>query len=797
MKEFPVIGVTVSFAAGIIIQSFFSIPIFYGFVLLALLLSAALLFFLLERRKSSFGFTSILILSLTVMAGYTSARLQRNDINVIPDSIYVVKDFSAYGRIKKIDLPSKDGFSFLLQTDSIKAVYKVNARVNLLCKVWDDSTANLLAGLAPGNLIKITGIYRKGRESRNPGEFDYNKYLHSKNISGILTVYEKNDVSVISGESNTLHSMIFSARKLIDNLISTMHTPRTAALLKGLILADRNDISFETRNQFVNSGVVHVLAVSGLHAGFIALIFFILLGRLNLYLRSIITIAGLVLFLMLTGVPASVFRAVVMAVVLITAFLLNRTTNIYNSLAIAALVLLAIDPSEIFNPGFQLSFISVLSIAYFYPRFEQLIKRTGLKNTFLKYILLLAAVSLSVQIGTLPITLTYFGKFSIIALLVNLAVIPLVGIIIGTAITSLMFSSISIWTASVYAAANNMFSDLLLILVKYAGSFRYSSLEVIDYSKTDVLIFYSFIIAAIFLVRYLRSSRAVVIFVILITANIYIYSTTTENEIPGGNNLSVFMLDVGQGDAFILRFPDGKNALIDAGSASQYFDNGEMIILPAMRRLGIEKFDYGFVSHIDVDHYGGFVSLIEKGKIGKLFKPFLDSTFDKDLRFERYLNSKNIPIEYYSKKKIRIGNAEVFILNDAVKYLTAGNSLNNTSGIIKVDYGTTSFLFTGDIDKRGEDYYRMRYGSFLNADIMKVSHHGSRTGSSYEFIKSVSPGISLISCGVKNRFGHPSKEVTCRIEEAGSEIYRTDMEGCILLKSDGMQISRIDWKNYY
>ncbi len=404
-------------------------------------------------------------------------------------------------------------------------------------------------------------------------------------------------------------------------IITSMHELQTAALLKGLLLADRSDIGFETKNQFINSGVVHILAVSGLHTGFIALIFFVLLGRLNLYLRSVLTIIGLILFMIITGIPASVFRAVVMGAVMITAFLLNRSTNIYNSLAIAALILLAADPSEIFNPGFQLSFISVLSIAYFFPHFEKLLKRTGIENKFLKYILLFAALSLSAQIGTFPITLFYFGKFSLISILMNLAVIPLAGVILGTAISTLILFPISVWAASVYAAANDMFTDLLMVLVKYAGSSGYAFLDIVKYSTADVLIFYLFVMTGIFLVRHLKSFRTIAIFLILITANIYIYSLPSENDLRDKDKLNVFMLDVGQGDSFIIKLPGGKTVLIDAGSASPFFDNGERIILPAMRRLEIEKFDYGFVSHIDADHYGGFISLIEKQKIRNIYKP--------------------------------------------------------------------------------------------------------------------------------------------------------------------------------
>jgi competence protein ComEC len=205
--------------------------------------------------------------------------------------------------------------------------------------------------------------------------------------------------------------------------------------LKGILLADRGEIDFSTREKFVNAGVVHILAVSGLHVGFIVLIFIVISSRFNLYIRSAITIIGLLAFLMITNSPASVFRASLMGITLIITFMLNRKFNSYNALAIAALIILIIDPMELFNPGFQLSFSAVLSIVAIYPIFSNGIYKFGIKNKLIKWTLLFCSVSLAAQIGTLPFTILYFNKLSIIALFANLIVIPLVAVIVSTGIT--------------------------------------------------------------------------------------------------------------------------------------------------------------------------------------------------------------------------------------------------------------------------------------------------------------------------------------------------------------------------
>ena len=167
-------------------------------------------------------------------------------------------------------------------------------------------------------------------------------------------------VKIISNERNYFKSIVYQVRKSIDKIIHDLHQPETAGLLRGLLLADRSEIDYETKNEFINSGVVHILAVSGLHVGYILIIFIFIFGRFGIYLRSILTILGLLAFMFLTGVPPSVFRATLMTIIIIIAFLSNSSTNIINSISIAAVIILLFDPNEIYNPGFQLSFSAVL-----------------------------------------------------------------------------------------------------------------------------------------------------------------------------------------------------------------------------------------------------------------------------------------------------------------------------------------------------------------------------------------------------------------------------------------------------
>jgi len=174
-------------------------------------------------------------------------------------------------------------------------------------------------------------------------------------------------------------------------------------------------------------------------------------------------------------------------------------------------------------------------------------------------------------------------------------------------------------------------------------------------------------------------------------------------------------------------------------------------------------------------------------------KPGIDTSLSKDKRFEEFTRKRGIPIRYFKEDKMEIENAALYFLYDEEIKSISGESTNNRSGLFKIVYGETSFLFTGDVEKDVEKFYSDKYRYFLDSDVLKVGHHGSKTSSSNEFVKYVSPEFSLISAGFKNKFGHPVEDVIQRLEAEGSTIYRTDLNKAIILRSDGQDIELIGW----
>ena len=798
MKDYPVIKIAIAFILGILLNDLFAVN---TLIIIIFTVIPILLFFIAKHYKlftKLIFLLSFLILLLVISLGNYYAELNSIKKNTFFENIYSEDNVTAYGSVKKIELQRSDKIIFYISTDSIRSeTFLVKDHLTFLCNVKDTSEnlEELYSELHPGNVVAVSGTYYKGREQRNPGEFDYNNYLFSKNITGILYVNQKSDISIHDRRTNFFADLIFQVRKFIDSKFTELHSKETAALLRGLLLADRGEIDYETKTQFINSGVIHVLAVSGLHVGFIALIFYFLFGRFSIILRSVLTIAGLIIFMLITGVPPSVFRATVMAAVIIIGFATNRSTNLFNSLAIAALILLLINPNELFLPGFQLSFSAVLAIGAIYPLIEKGIKKLHIENKILKYIILFMSVSFCAQLGTLPFTLIYFGKVSVIALFTNLLVIPAIGVIIGIAFFTLIIGLIFPFIAVYNALANELITTLMFKLVAFTGDLDFSHIVIRGYSVLDALIFYFFLILMVYYLPRFRSVTAAVIIIFLSVVNIYFISSIDDKELLAENKLTIVMIDVGQGDSFLVIFPNNKTALIDAGNVTMNFDNGERVVMPLMEYLGINKIDYGIVSHIDTDHYAGFISLILNNKITEIYKPGIDTSSIKDIKFENFLKQYKIPVSYYDTQAIPTGNSKVYILNNNNYFAGENISSNERSGIIKIVYGNSSIIFTGDAGKETERSYISVYKEFLDSDVLKVGHHGSESSTSVEFINYVSPTISLISAGITHSYGHPAIGVLERIEESGSEILRTDKEGAIILQSDGISFTKINWKS--
>lgn len=796
MNRFPFIINSLAFIFGITLHYFLSLQ--SSDYLFPLIFSClfVLSIYLFTQKHNSRQFISIGILVFFFLLGNFLHALKVESKNYLPKKINRVDKMVAVGHIQTIDLIKGNEISFYLKTDSIRIDNKYQMhKVLLLCKVKDDSSSleKLYNRLIPGNIVRIEGTYQLGSESKNPGEFDYNNYLRSKGISGLLHIGDEYDVKVIEWNSNFMQTGIFNARKFIDSKIILLHNSRSAGLLRGLLLADRSKIGFETRIEFVNSGVMHILAVSGLHVGYILLIFIFALGRLNIFARSILTCAGLLLFLLLTGMPASVFRAVTMAVVIILAYISNRTTNIFNSLAIAAFIVLVFDPEELFNPGFQLSFLAVLSIAVIYPIIRKYIYSFRLKSQIIKNLLLFMGVSLSAQIGTLPLTFIYFGKLSLVALLTNLVVIPLAGLIVGIAIFTLVLSLGITPFAAIYATVNDLLILGLYKLVSFASSYQFSFIPIKNFSNYDAIIFYLTVAAILFGLTKLTSRIGKALFIILLTVNAVLFSSLDNKELFEKGKLNIMSIDVSRGNSAFIVFPGGKSALINGGYASFYFDNGDRIINPLLNYLNVETIDYAFITSMEQENYAGLISLIKNGKIKKVVKPRLNPNSCIDVKFEEFLHEGNIPFKNFKSEVLDFDGVKVYTLVEDADSLFQLQTAEHFE-LMKITDNNTSFMFPGKIKEGAGEDYSSYSSEFLKADVLYLTGLKEINQSTLKFIEKVKPKTCLVSFENQNKFEHNSEMQLELIEKLCSDVRQIQKEGAIILQSDGNKASTVNWK---
>ncbi len=794
VKDSPLFKIVVLFSVGIVAGKFIPFTLSSILILIsALLLSAILLY------KLKFFVAGNLLMSLViVLLGYSSFRLHEENLSGYPLPKTQITKARVYGTIVNIELPRERSETFLMNIDSLKE-RNINYRMNIqaIVKLYEGKKEieKFTDSFSSGNYIKISGKFFKPRDRRNPGEFDYRAYLREKGISAQISLYKLKDIVKLSSNVNHVKTLIFNLRLKIEELIGKLYSGEKKHLIDALILGERKDLNKNIVKDFINAGIVHVLAVSGLHVGFIVAIFFLLFGRFNLFLKGGITIFGILMFMLISGVHPSVVRASIMAVLLILAFLTGRAYSSFNALALAAFILLIFNPAELFSPGFQLSFAAVFSILYFYPRIEKLFNLSAIKNKSVLYLLKMFLLTFSAQLGTLPITMIYFKKISLISFVINIVIIPLIGIIVALAVASLFFGVFSLYLGTLYATTNSLLIDLMFYLAKVSSGTSFSYLDVNSFGLSDAILYFILLGISFYAFTKFINRKAKVLVLFLSVILFFIYSRIISPPFFRIGKLYVIAIDIGQGDSFLVRFPNNKTALIDAGNATKHFDNGTAVIEPLLKYLGISKINYLLISHIDADHYRGSLSLIKDGFVDTVYKPCLNRRVLKDVRFEKFVRSNNITIKYYQREKIMIGNSLLYILNDTTIANYNSFTQNNKSGLLKLCYGDVSFLFTGDLEKSGEKIWSNLYGNFLHSSLLKVGHHGSKSSTSELFLNFVKPKFALISAGENNKFGHPNFETIRILQKHHINIKRTDQSGAIVVCSDGETIKFIDWKN--
>ena len=632
------------------------------------------------------------------------------------------------------------------------------------------------------------------RGKRNPHDFDYRGFLRNQGIHLEAFPARADQLDIRHRSTIPFAARIEELKQIIRNRFLRHMSPRAAGILGALILGERGEIDVETRNDFANTGVIHVLAVSGLHVGYVILILMVMssFARLGPRLSTLFAGMGLLCYVLLTGGAASVMRASLMGVLVILAGALERRSDVLNTLSTAAFIMLVMDPHQLWNLGFQLSFSAVLSIVTLYPVLSAVwqllpIHMPLIAPKFMGTVRDLFLVSLAAQLGTLPLTVFYFHKIPIISLLANMLVVPLIGLIVAVGMAFLLLGWIAVFFAASWGALLDGLISFLLWFVHICStpSWAYLTTPSIDLIQLMLLL------AAIFAMT-LRRLRRVTLQILV--CGLFWCNHAVWTAVLDAQKLEVIVLDVGQGDAILLHTPLGRTLLIDAGLRFGGKDMGIDVILPYLRYRNWDQVDLMVLTHPHNDHIGGAQSIIQQLPVRRVIMP--------DIPYESYgyktlmatLDSLDVSWEPLYSGALDSTLAPLYLRILAPGFLGGEppHNVNNASIVLQAFYGDRSFLFTGDAEQEVEHYERL-YGKLLCSDLIKVPHHGSNTSSTAPFLQAVGPRVSIISVGTKNKFGHPSPTTLSRYVGLGTILHRTDEEGAVIYHCDGQSLDLYHW----
>lgn len=645
-------------------------------------------------------------------------------------SNYNIKDTILSGNITSISI---NGNKLTLV---IKGKEKVIA--NYYIKTLDEKN-NILNILHHGDKILLEGTFKVPSNNTIPNNFNYKKYLYNKKI---YYTFDISNYKVIKENSNLLY-------KIKDLIYKRAYNMNNSDYYLSFILGDKSLLSSEIYNNFQINGTSHLLALSGMHLNILLLAINIFLKNIKESVRIITTGFILIIFLLLTGITASLERAVIFYILKNINKCFNLRYSNIQILFICAFIILFLNPFMIYDIGFIYSFLICFGIFYY--------------NDFIKgnYFIKLFKLSLITFLFSFPISIFINYEINLSSVFINMVFVPLVSLIVyPLALISFVFPFL-----------NPIFNILITLTNNLSSIFTKLSI-IINIPKVSILFVF---LLYIFILLFKYNKRCIMY--LLITIIIIKLMPRLDS------NFYVYYLDVGQGDSAILIYPyKSKVVMLDTGGKLNYSEYEWMIsskkynisdnVIKFLKSKGITKLDYLILTHGDSDHMKESINLVNNYKVDiVLFNCGSYNDLEKELI--KVLDKKNI--KYYSCiKELNVDNNKLYFLQTK-EY----DNENDNSNVIYTKMNGYKFMFMADAGIEKEKDILGEY-DISDIDVLKVGHHGSKTSSSRTFIDEINPKYSIISVGKNNRYGHPNKEVLNTLEN--SKIYRTDQDGSIMFK---------------
>jgi len=786
----PIIFIAIAFSLGIVFGKYFPFP----FWLLSILL---LIFFILAviayiKKLNLFPF----ILVLSLLAGAFSFQVRSlassNDISAYTEKGYL----TLIGTIDECPRVRGDEFSFLLKVEKVIR-QQVSSEVGGTIYVFTPQGEELHYG----DRIKVRGIISRPQS-----------YSH---FCLYASFYEK-----LPGRGGNFlkKAALWLSQKFNEVMLKIL--PEKEASLMGSILLGTSvsPLSFEVKDTYRRAGLIHLLVVSGTQVSILIGVCLGITRALNfpLWLSVLVTSFFNLMLVVVTGAGPSILRAAIMGEITILGLLFEREKEFYTSLALSAWMLLIMDPFNLFDIGFQLSFAATWALVYIAPVLESyfissflLIKHEAARRSIAN----LLAISFAPLLATSPIVAFNFNQISIGAVISNLLVLPWIEFLVILGVSTTLLGFILLPLAQLLGGT----IWLMLFILDWIARFISSLPGACFYVKTPSLIlvigYYAGLIMLVSVLRKegkLKFTLKRMFFSFLLIALLFLGDQVVSAKVYGSKELAVTFLDVGQGDCILVEMPKGEKILIDGGGRDggensrisedqsekiRVSENqktrdlvGTKVVLPFLRRKGINQLDLVILTHPHEDHVGGLNEVLEEIKVNQVLDSGQIYESQAYKRFKALIEANKI------KYSVGRGGRVIHFAENIVGYILNPfdpllGDPNSDSVVMRLVYGDVSFLFTGDMERSGEERILRSSIYSLQSSVLKVGHHGSSTSTSDEFLKAVQPRIAVISVGEHNRYHHPHPSTLQKLKEAGVLVYRTDENGTVVIKTDGKELT--------
>ncbi len=619
-----------------------------------------------------------------------------------------------------------------------------------------------------GMFLRVCGKLEEIPGPRNPGEFDSKQYYACRKIYYQMKDGEVCDKSIgYSYFGQLLQEIRQKAETILDEAAGAY-----AGIFQAMIIGERGNLDAETKMQYQMAGIMHILAISGLHISFVGMGFFRLLKKAGTGNGVAGAVSAFLIYAygVVTGGSVSAMRAVGMFLVLIGAGIAGRSYDLLSAMALSAIVLLLDAPTYLYNVSFLLSFGAVIGIGALTPEICSLL---NLKKRTAKSL----AGSVIVWLITLPIALHAYGEVSLAGVILNLLVLPTSGIVLASGIFALPVGIFVIEIAKRVVFPGKCVLFFYEKLCEVVGWIPHSTWIAGSPQLWQCAVYYVMLGVAFTGVKWGKKAASVALVIFAVVFLGY----------HSRNGLTITCLDIGQGDCCVLKMPGGENFLIDGGSSNKK-NTAVYQILPYLKNQGIAILDGIFVSHTDQDHISGIEELLElcaqkltTVRVKNLILPDWDTTGGEYEKLKMLAEQTGIRVQTVREGNLlKAKEAQIEIL--APENGADGSDTNEDGMVMKVHFGKFRGLFTGDI---GAETEKKLLDSMEDVDFLKVAHHGSKYSTCQGFLDVVSPEIAVISCSAKNTYGHPSADTIKKLEDCGAQVEYTMKNGAITVRTDG------------